>query len=82
MDQLIGDKKFVVGDDLTIADLSIAHSTSMLGYNEFKDCEEMPNLMTWYNGIKEVSSHFKDSCDKAREAYEKWLEDKQKEGTE
>ena len=50
-DQLIGDQKYVTGDELTIADLSLLAITSMLHIFQF-DVTDYPNFKRWLSSIK------------------------------
>ena len=77
IDGLIGGRKYVAGDELTIADISIAHTISLLVCNDFKDLELFTNLKVWYNNIKEESNYLKESSEIARAEYEKILAKRQ-----
>ena len=50
LDKLIGQNKYVTGDDLTIADLSIFAGLSIFPIINF-DYSEYPNLRRWYDDL-------------------------------
>ena len=57
LNDLIGDKKYLVGDHLTIADLSVSATTS--GQLIFdKDLSEYPNLKRWLLDMKADVPYF------------------------
>ena len=57
MDQLIGDNKFLTGSNLTIADLSIVATTSILDFMEF-DVSDYPNFKRWFSTLKSELQYF------------------------
>ena len=57
LNDLIGDKKYLVGDHLTIADLSVSATTSSL-QTFGQDLSEYPNLKRWLLDIKAVVPYF------------------------
>ena len=56
LDTLIGDKKYVAGDYLTIADLSLFSSTTYFDWVQM-DLNETPNVSNWIKRIKDEHSY-------------------------
>ena len=57
MDQLIGDNKFLTGSNLTIADLSIVATTSLLNFMEF-DVTDYPNFKRWRSTLESELQYY------------------------
>ena len=51
LNTLIGDKKYVVGDHLTIADLSLFANASYIDWLQM-DMSETPNVSNWIKRIR------------------------------
>ena len=65
LDQLIGDNKYLTGNELTIADISVLASLALVEF--FKvDLSEYSNLSRWHSSLKselpyyEEINHFED----------------------
>ena len=55
---LIDDNKYVAGDDLTIADISLLASSTVLAINDFKDINDLPKVKSWYERLKNELPYF------------------------
>ena len=60
LDTLIGSNNYVTGDDLTIADLSLFASTTMLGLNDYKDVEEYSNVKAWFQRLQKELPYYEE----------------------
>ncbi|XP_054159967.1 uncharacterized protein LOC128958177 [Oppia nitens] len=58
LDQLIGDNKYLAGDQLTIADLSVLASTTLLAINDYVDFDDHPNLKRWFETLANELPYF------------------------
>ena len=73
LDTLIGESQYMAGEELTIADIAIGQTTSMLAFKEFKDVDECANVVAWYERILQESTHFKETVDSAYEDVKNYL---------
>jgi len=71
LDTLIGDQKYVAGNELTIADLSVLATLGILVVNDYKDLDAVPHVKTWFKRMEkelsyynEVNGHLKEFLDK------------------
>ncbi|CAG2104324.1 unnamed protein product [Medioppia subpectinata] len=62
LDQLIGDKRYLTGEHLTIADLSLLAATSYPDWNDF-DLSDYPNYKRWYNTLKNELPYYQEIND-------------------
>jgi glutathione S-transferase len=76
LDTLIGDSKYVAGNELTIADISVLASTSLLEINEQKDIADLPNLKGWYNRVKAQLPYFEEVNGGVKELFQQMLANK------
>ena len=60
LDTLIGDNKYVTGDELTIADLSVLASTTVLENTDYKDLADVPNLKAWFDRIRKELPYYEE----------------------
>ena len=60
LDTLIGQNKYVAGNELTIADLSILASTTFLGLKDYKDLENVPNVKEWYFRLQKELPYYEE----------------------
>ena len=60
LDTLIGSNKYVAGNDLTIADLSVLASTTILEINDFKDLNEYPNIKRWFDKLRKELPYYEE----------------------
>lgn len=74
---LIGDNKYVTGNDVTIADLSLLASTTILSINNFKDIKELPNLKAWYERLTHDLPYFQEVNGDIPQQYRQLIEQKQ-----
>ena len=58
LNDFIDDKKYLVGDHLTIADISVSATTSSLQTFGVSDLSEYPNLKRWLLDIKASVPYF------------------------
>jgi len=58
MDRLIGDKRYLSGDVLTIADISALASSTVLMFNDFQDVNDLPQLKAWYERLEKELPYF------------------------
>ena len=76
-DTLIGDNKYVTGDELTIADISFLATSTVLTINEFKDIDQLLNLKGWYERLKEELPYFNEVNEDANNLFRTMVENKQ-----
>ena len=74
---LIGDKPYVTGNELTIADISLLASTTVLAINDFKDIEELPQLKSWYKRLENELDYFEEVNGDVQDGFKKLIEEKQ-----
>ena len=77
LDQLIGDNKYVAGNDLTIADFSVLVSTTVLGVNDYKDMNDFPNIKRWFERLTKELPFYEEVNGGVAEAYKERLNQKQ-----
>ena len=77
MNQLIGDKTYLVDNHLTIADLSLSASLSFLIYYNY-DLTDYPNISRWYISLSKLLPYFEEingfTSDEANEIVSKMQE--------
>ena len=54
MNTLIGQNKYVAGSELTIADLSVLASTTVLEIDNYQDLSDAPNVKAWLTRVKQL----------------------------
>ena len=60
LDALIGDNKYVAGNELTIADLSVLSTTTSLALNDYKDLDDVPNVKRWFEGLTKELPYYEE----------------------
>ena len=60
LDTLIGDNKYVAGNELTIADLSIVATITTLAINDFKDLADAPNVKRWLDRLTKELPYYEE----------------------
>ena len=60
LDTLIGDNKYVAGNELTIADLSVLASTTILEINDYKDLNDFPNVKAWFDRLRKELPYYEE----------------------
>ncbi|XP_054159968.1 uncharacterized protein LOC128958178 [Oppia nitens] len=59
MDQLIGDNKYLAGNELTIADISALATSTVFCINDFEDLNDnVSHLKSWYNRLSHELPYF------------------------
>ncbi len=76
LDTLIGANKYVAGNELTIADLSVLASTASLEFNDLKDLSDLPNLKGWYNRLKTELTYFEEVNGGLKEIFKQFIAQK------
>ena len=69
LDTLIGDNKYVTGNELTIADLSVLASTTVLAINDFSDLNDVPNVKQWFDRIRKELHYYQEVNGGVAEAF-------------
>ena len=59
LDQLIGSNRYVTGDQLTIADLSLLGTTTYIDWAEY-DLGEYTNYKRWYNALQSELKYYQE----------------------
>jgi len=59
LDQLIGSNRYVTGDQLTIADLSLLATTTYLDWGDY-DLSEYANYKRWFNALKSELKYYQE----------------------
>ena len=74
---LIRDKKYVSGDELTIADLALLSTSTILSINDFQDIKELPNLSSWYERLSKGLPYFEEVSGDVPDQYKQLMRRKQ-----
>ena len=76
LDQLIGDNKYVTGDQLTIADLTILANTWVMITSGY-DLKAYPNFKRWITGLESELKYFDEVLRSAtKQDFEEWAQNK------
>ncbi|CAG2172484.1 unnamed protein product, partial [Oppiella nova] len=67
LDQLIGDKAYLTGNELTIADRSLLATTVYIKWCEIIDFNDFPNLQRWDSWLMSELPYYKEINDIPRE---------------
>ena len=73
MDTLIGANKYVTGNELTIADLSVLASTTILEINDYKDLTDYPNLKAWFDRIRKELPYYEEVNGGIKEIFQQMI---------
>jgi len=70
VDTLIGDNKYIAGgEQLTIADLSLLATTTLLSIEDYQDFDECPNLKRWFTALQTELPYFDEINDQIGEGF-------------
>jgi glutathione S-transferase len=72
LDQLIGHNKYAAGSALTIADLSLVATLSVLFATENKELKEVPNVVKYYEGLKKELPYYNEVNGGLAEAFKQF----------
>ena len=76
-DTLIGENKYVGGDHLTLADLALVSTSTILSINHFQDIQDLPSLKAWYERLSNDLPYFQEVSGDVPDQYKRLMEEKQ-----